>query len=200
MVPNCAEGGVLGILPGIVGSIQATEAIKLILGKGEPLIGRLLLYSALEMRFTEVTIKRDSNCPVCGDHPTIRQLIDYEEFCGIRGEGESGQPLESQWETTVEEVKSRLDRGDDFDILDVRTPEEWHLCHIDGAKLIPLGELPARIRELDSSREIVVHCRTSVRSSKARTFLTGAGFRKVKVMRGGITEWAQKVDRSMPTY
>jgi adenylyltransferase/sulfurtransferase len=200
MVPSCAEGGVLGILPGVIGCIQATEAIKLILGKGEPLIGRLMLYDALEMRFRELKVRRNPNCPLCGEHPTIRELIDYEQFCGIRGEEEHAAQLESQWETTVEEVKARLDRGDDFDILDVRNPEEWQICHIDGAKLLPLGELPARVHELDSAREMVVHCKCGVRSAKAVRFLRDAGFRKIKNVRGGITEWAHKIDRSMPTY
>jgi len=200
MVPSCAEGGVLGILPGVIGCIQATEAIKLILGKGDTLIGRLLLYDALEMRFRELKVRRNPQCPLCGDQPTIKQLIDYEQFCGIRGHEESGPQLGSQWETTVEDVKARLDRRDDFDILDVRNLEEWQICHIAGAKLLPLGELPARVHELDSAREIVVHCKSGVRSAKAVAFLREAGFRKIKNVRGGILDWARKIDRSMPTY
>ena len=200
MVPSCAEGGVLGILPGVIGCIQATEAIKLILGKGETLIGRLMLYDALEMRFRELKVRRNPQCPLCGDQPTIQQLIDYEQFCGIRGEEHASPQLGSQWETTVEEVKARLDRGEDFDVLDVRNPEEWQICHIAGAKLLPLGELPARVHELDSAREMVVHCKSGVRSAKAVAFLREAGFRKVKNVRGGITEWARKIDRSMPVY
>ncbi len=200
MVPSCAEGGVLGILPGVIGCIQATEAIKLILGKGETLVGRLVLYDALEMRFRELKVRRNPNCPLCGDNPTIRQLIDYEQFCGIRGEEEQAALLESQWETTVEEVKARLDRGDQFMILDVRNPEEWQICRIDGATLLPLGELPARVHELDSARDLVVHCKSGARSAKAVQFLRDAGFRKIKNVRGGILEWARKIDRAMPTY
>jgi adenylyltransferase/sulfurtransferase len=200
VVPSCAEGGVLGILPGVIGCIQATEAIKLILGKGKPLIGRLLLYDALEMKFREVKIKRNPECPLCGDNPTITALIDYEQFCGVRGEESGEAQLESRWETTVEEVKARLDRGDDFDVLDVRNPEEWQICHIKGARLIPLGELPARMHELDPARDIVVHCKSGVRSAKAVAFLREAGFRKIKNVRGGIIEWARAIDPSMPTY
>jgi adenylyltransferase/sulfurtransferase len=200
MVPSCAEGGVLGILPGVIGCIQATEAIKLILGKGEPLIGRLLLYDALDMRFRELRVRRNPDCPLCGDRPTIKQLIDYEQFCGIRGAEDTGPQLGSQWETTVEEVQAQRDRGEDLLILDVRNPEEWQICHIDGAKLIPLGELPARVHELDSARDMVVHCKSGVRSAKAVAFLREAGFRKIKNVRGGILEWARKIDPSLPTY
>ena len=199
-VPSCAEGGVLGILPGVIGCIQATEAIKLILGKGKPLIGRLLLYDALEMKFREVKIKRNPECPVCGDNPAIKALIDYEQFCGMRGEEAGAVQVESDFETTVQDVKARRDHGDDFDILDVRNPEEWAICHIEGAKLIPLGELPARMHELDLSREIAVHCKGGVRSAKAVSLLREAGFRKVKNVRGGILEWAHAIDPSMPTY
>jgi adenylyltransferase/sulfurtransferase len=200
MTPNCAEGGVLGILPGVIGCIQATEAVKLILRRGSPLIGRLLLYDALKMRFRELNIKRDPNCPLCGEHPTIAELIDYERFCGVSTHGAPNSPGEIEWETTVEEVKARLDRGEDFDILDVRTPEEWQICHIAGSKRIPLGELPLRVGELDSTREIVVHCKSGVRSAKAVALLRDAGFQKVKNVRGGIAEWAQTIDRSMPRY
>lgn len=199
-VPSCAEGGVLGILPGVIGCIQATEAIKLILDKGRPLIGRLLLYDALEMKFREVKIRRNPECPMCGDHPTIKELIDYEQFCGLRGEERSSSNTDTQWETTVTEVKARLDRGDDFDILDVRNPEEWEICHIDGAKLIPLGELPARMHELDFARDIVVHCKSGARSAKAVALLREAGFYRAKNVRGGIIEWAKRVDPSLPTY
>lgn len=200
MVPSCAEGGVLGILPGVIGCIQATEAIKLILGKGETLIGRLLLYDALEMSFRELKVRRNADCALCGDNPTIRELVDYEQFCGIRGQEEAGQQLGSQWETTVEEMKARMDRGDPITILDVRNPEEWQICHIQGASLLPLGELPARVHELDTAREMVVHCKSGIRSAKAVAFLLQAGFRKVKNLRGGITEWARKIDPKMPTY
>lgn len=199
-VPSCAEGGVLGILPGLVGCIQATEAVKLVIGKGEPLIGRLLLYDALAMKFREIRLKRNPQCPLCGDNPTIKELIDYEAFCGVRGEEQAGPELEAQWETTVEEVRARLERGDDFDLIDVRNPEEWQICRIEGAKLIPLGELPERVHELDSARELVVHCKSGARSAKAVAFLRDAGFRKIKNVRGGILEWARKIDPSMPTY
>jgi adenylyltransferase/sulfurtransferase len=191
---------VLGILPGVIGCIQATEAIKLILGKGSTLIGRLLLYDALEMRFRELKVRRNLHCPLCGEAPTIRQLIDYDQFCGVRGAESAAPALDSPWETTVEEVRTRRERADDFVILDVRNPEEWQICHIDGAVLVPLGQLPARLHELDSARELVVHCKSGARSAKAVQFLREAGFRKVKNMRGGILEWARKIDPRMPTY
>jgi adenylyltransferase/sulfurtransferase len=200
MVPSCAEGGVLGILPGVIGCIQATEAIKLIIGKGTSLSGRLLLYDALAMKFREIKIQRDPRCPVCGDNPTITELIDYEQFCGVRGEEGPGAELESQWETTVSEVKTRLDRGDDFDVLDVRNPEEWQICHIEGAQLIPLSELPSRVHELNSARDLVVHCKSGARSAKAVAFLRDAGFKRVKNVRGGIIEWAREIDPSLVKY
>lgn len=200
MVPSCAEGGVLGILPGVIGCIQATEAIKLVLGKGSPLIGRLLLYDALAMKFREIKIRRNPKCPLCGDEPTIKELIDYEEFCGVRGQEGSGPALELEWETTVEELKARIENGEDFDILDVRNPEEWEICHIEGARLIPVSDLPARVHELDSARDIVVHCKSGARSARAVKFLREAGFRKIKNLRGGIIEWAHKVDPSLHTY
>jgi len=147
-----------------------------------------------------VKIKRNPECPVCGDNPTIRELVDYEQFCGVRGEEASAQGGEAEYETTVQEVKARLDRGDDFDILDVRNPEEWQIAHIHGAKLIPLGELPARMHELDLSRDLVVHCKSGVRSAKAVALLREAGFRKIKNVRGGILEWSRAIDSSLPTY
>src|SRR5438477_1112836 len=197
LVPSCAEGGVLGILPGLVGIIQATEVIKLILGKGEPLIGRLLLVDALAMKFRELKLRKNPDCPVCGTHPTITKLIDYNEFCGIRGEEapvETGVP-----EIQVEELKKRLDRGDDLFILDVREPHEYQICNING-HLIPLGDLPKRVSELDSSKEIVAHCRSGVRSAKAVDFLRQAGFKKVHNLAGGILAWADRVDPKMPKY
>jgi rhodanese-related sulfurtransferase len=151
------------------------------------------------MQFREVRIKRDPHCPVCGDTPTIRQLIDYEEFCAgpaAKDRAQAGLPRE----VTVEEVKARRDNGDDFDLLDVRSPEEWIVSHIDGAILIPVGELPARLRELDSAREIIVHCKTGTRSAKAMAILLGAGFTNVKLMRGGITAWTQRIDRTLVSY
>ena len=197
LVPSCAEGGVLGILPGLLGVIQATEVIKLILGSGDPLVGRLLLVDALAMRFRELRLRKNPECPVCGANPTVRELIDYQEFCGIRGEeapASSGVP-----EIRPEELKARLDAGDDVFILDVREPHEYQICNI-GGHLIPLGELPARMNELDSSREIVAHCRSGVRSAKAVTLLRQAGFAKVKNLAGGILAWSDKVDPSVPKY
>lgn len=199
-VPSCAEGGVLGILPGVIGCIQATEAIKLIIGKGKPLIGRLLLYDALEMKFREVKIKRNPECPMCGDNPTIKALVDYEQFCGMRGEETVADNWNVNFDMTVQDVKARLNRGDDFDILDVRNPEEWAICHIEGAKPIPLSELPVRMHELDMTRDIAVHCKGGVRSAKAAGLLRAAGFTKVKNVQGGILEWARAIDPSMPTY
>ncbi|MBV9574930.1 MAG: molybdopterin-synthase adenylyltransferase MoeB [Acidobacteriales bacterium] len=197
LVPSCAEGGVLGILPGLVGVIQATETIKLILGKGEPLIGRLLLIDALAMKFRELKLRRNPECPACGENPTITGLIDYEQFCGIRGEE---QPVEASGsEMQAEELKRRLDAGDDIFVLDVREPHEYQICNL-GGHLIPLGELPNRVHELDSSREIVAHCRSGVRSAKAVSFLQQAGFRKVHNLAGGILAWADKVDPKMPKY
>ena len=197
VVPSCAEGGVLGILPGLVGVIQATEVIKLILGKGEPLIGRLLLVDALGMKFRELKLRKNPDCPACGAHRTITKLIDYNEFCGIRGEEkpvEAGLP-----EMTVEELKRRLDAGDDLFVLDVREPHEYQICNL-GGHLIPLGDLPRRVSELDSSREIVAHCRSGVRSGKAVDFLRQAGFKKVHNLAGGILAWADRVDPKMPKY
>jgi molybdopterin/thiamine biosynthesis adenylyltransferase/rhodanese-related sulfurtransferase len=201
LVPSCAEGGVLGILPGLVGVIQATEAIKLILGKGEPLIGRLLLVDALAMSFRELRLRKNPDCPVCGTHPTVTKLIDYNEFCGIRGEE---QPLPATDapkvpEIQVEELKRKLDAGDDVFVLDVREPHEYQICNING-HLIPLGDLPKRVHELDSARDIVVHCRSGVRSAKAVDFLQQSGFKKVKNLAGGILAWADRVDPKMPKY
>jgi sulfur-carrier protein adenylyltransferase/sulfurtransferase len=198
LVPSCAEGGVLGVLPGIVGAIQAAEAIKLILGKGEPLIGRLLLFDALGMRFRELKLRKNPDCPVCGTHPTITKLIDYEEFCGIRGE-EAPAPQTSVPEITARELKARLDRGDDLYILDVREPHEYQIANI-GGHLIPLGELSKRVNELDSSREIVAHCRSGKRSAEASEFLRKAGFRKLWNLKGGILAWSDEIDPSVPKY
>jgi sulfur-carrier protein adenylyltransferase/sulfurtransferase len=200
-VPSCAEGGVLGILPGLIGVIQATEAVKLILGKGAPLIGRLVLYDALQMSFQEFRVRRNPRCPICGDHPTITKLIDYEQFCGMRGqESAAPAPMEQQWETTVEEVKARLNQREPVFILDVRNPEEYQICRLPGSTLIPLPELPHRLNELDSSREMIVHCKSGMRSLKAVQFLRQQGFHKIKNLKGGILAWADRVDPSMPKY
>jgi len=197
LVPSCAEGGVLGILPGLLGVIQATEVIKLILGSGEPLIGRLLLVDALGMHFRELRLRKNPECPVCGTNPTVRELIDYDQFCGVRGE--EAPALSSVPEIRPEELKARLDAGSDIFILDVREPHEYQICNL-GGHLIPLGDLPARMNELDSSREIVAHCRSGVRSAKAVALLRQAGLSKVKNLAGGILAWADKVDPSLPKY
>ena len=198
LVPSCAEGGVLGILPGLIGVIQATETIKLILGKGDPLIGRLLLVDAMGMNFRQLKLRKHPECPACGPNPTVRELIDYQEFCGIRGEEEA--PVTTNVpQISVEELKRRLDSGDDIFILDVREPHEYQICNLNGY-LLPLGDLPKRVHELDSSREIVAHCRSGVRSAKAVDFLRTAGFRKVKNLAGGILAWADKIDPAMPKY
>jgi molybdopterin/thiamine biosynthesis adenylyltransferase/rhodanese-related sulfurtransferase/molybdopterin converting factor small subunit len=198
LVPSCAEGGVLGILPGTVGLIQATETVKLILGIGEPLIGRLVLYDALAMRFRELKLRRNPECPVCGDHPTITKLIDYQEFCGIPNQTHEEKPMEGDIDPT--EVKAKIDRGDRFVLIDVREPHEYQICNIPQAKLIPLGDLPKRVNELDSADEIVAHCKSGMRSAKAVDFLKQAGFKKVRNMKGGILAWSDKVDPTVPKY
>jgi adenylyltransferase/sulfurtransferase len=198
LVPSCAEGGVLGILPGLLGIIQATETIKLILGSGEPLIGRLLLVDALAMRFRELKLRKNLDCPVCGTHPTVMTLLDYNQFCGIRGEeapaANAGIP-----EIQPEQLKRRLVAGEDIYILDVREPHEYQICNI-GGHLVPLGDLPKRVSELDSSREIVVHCKMGGRSAKAVEFLRQSGFSRVSNLAGGILAWSDKVDPSLPKY
>jgi adenylyltransferase/sulfurtransferase len=200
-VPSCAEGGVLGILPGLIGCVQATEAVKLLLGKGSPLIGRLLLYDALHMSFREFKVRRNPKCPACGDHPTVTKLIDYEQFCGVRGqEAPAPTSADPSSETTVEELKKRLDQQEKVFILDVRNPEEYQICRIPGSTLIPLPDLPNRLRELDPYREMVVHCKSGMRSAKAVALLREQGFRKLKNLTGGIMAWADKVDPSMPKY
>ena len=198
LVPSCAEGGVLGILPGLLGVIQATETIKLILGAGEPLIGRLLLVDALGMRFRELKLRKNLDCPVCGANPTVTELIDYNQFCGIRGE-EAPTTVTGIPEIQPEELKRRLAAGEDIYILDVREPHEYQICNI-GGHLIPLGDLPKRVSELDSSREIVVHCKMGGRSAKAVDFLRQAGFTRVHNLAGGIQAWSDKVDPSIPKY
>jgi|KBSMisStaDraftv2_1062788.scaffolds.fasta_scaffold75416_3 adenylyltransferase/sulfurtransferase len=203
LVPSCAEGGVLGVLPGIIGVIQATEAIKLILGTGEPLIGRFLIYDALKMRFRELKLRKDPDCPVCGTHPTVTKLIDYEQFCGIRPEPAAVQTSGAgvnQFETTSVELKKRLDAGDDVFILDVREPNEYQICRIPGSVLIPLGELPRRYAELPTDKDIVAQCKMGGRSAKATEFLQSVGFKRVKNLRGGILDWIDKVDPSQPKY
>jgi adenylyltransferase/sulfurtransferase len=200
-VPSCAEGGVLGILPGLIGCIQATEAVKLILGTGSPLVGRLLLYDALQMSFREFKVRRNPKCPMCGDQPTITKLIDYEQFCGVRGqEAPAPQAAAGIAETTVEELKKRLDAGEKVFILDVRNPEEVQISRIPGSTLLPLPALPQRFRELDPEREMVVHCKSGMRSAKAIQFLQQQGFRKLKNLKGGILAWADRIDPTMMKY
>jgi len=200
MVPSCAEGGVLGILPGVIGVIQATEAVKLIIGKGELLVGRLLLYNALDMSFRTLKLRRDKNCPVCGDRPTVTKLIDYEAFCGLK-RGEGGEAVTIP-EITVFELKAKMDQKEDFLLLDVREPFENEIAKIPGSKLIPLGELPNRLQELESfkNKEIVAHCKMGGRSAKAVELLQKSGFKKVWNVVGGITEWSNKIDPSVPKY
>src|SRR5882672_7375219 len=200
LVPSCAEGGVLGILPGTIGLIQATEAVKLILGKGEPLVGRLMLYDALAMKFRELKLRKNSDCPVCGTHPTLTKLIDYQEFCGMPQHEPAPAPGIAEGEIDPVEVKAKMDRGDHFVLIDVREPHEYQICSIPNAKLIPLGDLPKRINELDSADEIIAHCKSGMRSAKAVEFLKQAGFKKVKNMKGGILAWSDKVDPRVPKY
>jgi sulfur-carrier protein adenylyltransferase/sulfurtransferase len=197
LVPSCAEGGVLGVLPGIVGAIQANEAIKWILQTGDLLSGRLLLFDALKMRFRELKLRKHPDCPVCGVNRTIHALIDYDAFCGIRGE--EVQDDVRVPEMAVTELKRRLDAGDDVVVLDVREPHEYQICNI-GGRLIPLGELAARVHELDSAHDIVVHCRTGVRSAQAVEFLQDAGFERVWNLKGGIHAWSDEIDPTLPKY
>jgi adenylyltransferase/sulfurtransferase len=202
LVPSCAEGGVLGVLPGIIGVIQATEAIKVILGIGEPLIGRFMIYDALKMRFRELKLRKDPECPVCGTNPTVTKLIDYEQFCGMRPEPQTqttGATV-NEWEITPVELKKKLDAGETPFILDVREPNEYQINKITGSTLIPLGELPRRYQELPRDREIITQCKMGGRSAKAQDFLKSVGFSNVKNLRGGILEWIDKVDPSQPKY
>lgn len=196
-VPSCAEGGVLGILPGVIGCIQATETIKLILGIGEPLIGRLLHYDALNMTFKTFKIRRDPKWAVGAPHPTIRGLIDYEQFCGVRG-GPAPAPLGA--EITPEQLKKRIDAGEDLFVLDVRNPNEFQICRIPGTTLLPLPELPNRFVEVPKDREVIVHCKSGMRSAKAIEFLKSQGYSKLANLTGGILAWAEKVDPGMPRY
>jgi sulfur-carrier protein adenylyltransferase/sulfurtransferase len=192
LVPSCAEGGVLGILPGIIGVIQATEAIKLIIGEGEPLIGRLLLFDALKMKFRELKLRKNPDCPLCGERPTITKLIDYDQFCGVTPHAEE-KVEDTGWEVTPTQLKARLDRGDRVTIIDVREPHEWQIANLEdyGSKLIPLGQFPSRVGELNPDDDIVVHCKMGGRSAKAYEVLN---------LKGGILAWADQVDQNMPKY
>lgn len=200
LVPSCAEGGVLGILPGVVGTIQATEAVKVILGAGEPLIGRFLLFDALKMRFRELKVRKNPECPICGDHPTVTELIDYEQFCGITPVGQDSETPSSSDVATVEELKTRLDRKDSFLLLDVREQREFEICRIPGSVLIPLGELPSRLDELKGRDDMIVHCKSGVRSGKAVALLRGSGFAGARNLTGGILAWIERIDPTLPKY
>ncbi len=198
LVPNCAEGGVLGILPGVVGALQATEAIKLLLGKGDSLVGRLLLFDALEMRFQELRLKRDPSCALCGEQPTIHELREYGASCDTAGP--SLGPPGPRLEITPRELAQRLDAGDAPALLDVRTAEEWAICRLAGARLIPLAELEERLLDLDPQQEIVVYCHLGGRSARAVRFLRAQGFGRALDLAGGIDAWAVAVDTAMPRY
>jgi sulfur-carrier protein adenylyltransferase/sulfurtransferase len=200
LVPSCAEGGVLGILPGLVGMIQATEAIKLILGKGESLAGRLLLVDALNMKFRELKLRKNPECPVCGDHPTVTKLIDYQQFCGIVPESKQEQAVKNGIpQLTVKELKQRIDAGEDVFVLDVREPYEYQIANI-GAKLIPQNDVPKRLSEIDRNREIVVQCRSGQRSQRIAEYLAQQGYGNVKNLAGGILAWADEIDPKMQKY
>jgi sulfur-carrier protein adenylyltransferase/sulfurtransferase len=200
LVPSCAEGGVLGILPGVIGLIQATETVKLILGIGSPLVGRLMLYDALGMKFRELKLRKNPECPVCGDNRTVTKLIDYVQFCGVPHQEGPAEPVPVAGDIDPAEVKAKLDRGDRFTLIDVREPHEFQICRIPGSTLIPLGELPKRVGELDQNAEIVAHCKSGARSAKAVDFLKQAGFKYARNMKGGILAWSDKVDPSVPKY
>ena len=196
LVPSCAEGGVLGVLPGVIGTIQATEAVKLILGVGNPLIGRLLLYDALQMSFDQVNLRKDPDCPVCGKNPTVTELIDYVQFCGVHPAEELG----SNREITPAELRDKLHDGGNVVLLDVREPHEWAISHLEGALLIPQGDLPTRMSELNTADEIVLLCRSGERSALALNLLHDAGFRRLKNLVGGVNAWARTIDPTMPQY
>jgi len=203
LVPNCAEGGVLGVLPGIIGSLQALEAIKLIADVGEALIGRLVLFDALALRWRELKLKKNPGCPICSDHPTITGLIDYEEFCGYTPNGDMTERTEEKvQEVTVEELKARLDRGERPALLDIREPFEWNIVNLGdyGARMIPMKELAARENELDRDQELIVYCRSGSRSAQVARQLMDRGFRNVFNLKGGVRAWAEKIDPSLPTY
>lgn len=200
LVPSCAEGGVLGILPGLVGVMQATEVIKLILGKGEPLVGRLLLIDALNMRFRELKLRRNPECPVCGENPTVIELIDYQQFCGIAPKtAEEKKEMNGIPQISVRELKQRIDAGEDVQLIDVREPYEHQIAQM-GGKLIPMNEVPQRLHEIDRNREVLVHCKSGGRSQKIAEFLRQNGYEKVANVAGGITAWSNEIDTSVPKY
>ncbi len=200
MVPSCAEGGVLGVLPGIIGVMQAIEAVKLIMGIGETLMGRMIAFDALKMKFREFKLRKDPKCPVCSENPTITELIDYDQFCGIP-QAKAAEDAEPHVPSvTVQELKAKQDRGDKFVLLDVREPFEYDICRIPGSKLIPLGNLPSRMSELDSADEILLQCKSGARSARALRLLQEAGFSKLANVEGGIAAWAEQIDPSVPKY
>jgi molybdopterin/thiamine biosynthesis adenylyltransferase/rhodanese-related sulfurtransferase len=199
MVPSCAEGGVLGVLPGIIGCIQATEILKLAIGRGESLVGRLILFDALNMKFRELKLRRDPECPICGEHPTIKALIDYEQFCGIPAE--PAVPVGNPDEVTVQELKRALENPKSgIKVIDVRDPDEYEIAHIKGVPLMPLGDLPGRFTELDPNQQYYLHCKAGVRSMKALKFLRNQGFKYLKSVKGGIDAWSDEIDHSVPKY
>ena len=200
LVPSCAEGGVLGVLPGTIGSIQATEALKLILGIGEPLVGRLLLYDALDLSFQTVKLQKNPDCKVCGENPEVTELIDYEAFCGVPAHDHEEGSAGEEWDITAQELASKLEASGSLRLIDVREPHELEISHLEGAELIPLGQFASRLSELDSSEEIVLFCKAGTRSTRALEILASAGFKKIKNLKGGINAWAQKVDPSLPIY
>jgi adenylyltransferase/sulfurtransferase len=200
LVPSCAEGGVLGILPGLVGVIQATEVIKLILGNGSPLVGRLLLVDALNMRFRELKLRKNPECPVCGDHPTVTELIDYQNFCGIVPEAPQEANLKNGIpQITVKELKRRIDAGEDVQLIDVREPYEYQIAQI-GGKLIPQNDVPQRLAEIDRDREVVVHCKSGGRSQRIAEFLKQSGYPRVANVAGGILAWSDEIDPKVQKY
>lgn len=202
LVPSCAEGGVLGILPGVIGVIQATEVVKILLGKGETLAGRLMLYDAYNMRFREMKLRKSPDCPICGPNPSIRELIDYHQFCGIPQQPVAPPPAATASDKEIEpaQVKALIDQKANFVLVDVREPHEYQICNIPYAKLIPLGELPKRLSELNPADDIVVHCKSGMRSAKGCDVLRQNGFQRVRNMKGGILAWSDKVDPSVPKY
>ena len=200
LVPSCAEGGVLGVLPGTIGTLQATEALKLILGIGQPLIGRLLLFNALDMSFDFVSLRKNPKCRICGPEPEVTALIDYEAFCGVPGHDHEQGSVGGGWDIDVSQLAERLQHGEAIRLLDVREPHELEISRLEGATLIPLGQLAERLSELDSADEMVVFCKGGTRSARALELLASAGFRKVKNLKGGINAWAREVDPRMPVY
>jgi len=200
LAPSCSVGGVLGVLPGTIGTIQATETIKLILGVGEPLIGKLMLYNALDLSFKFLNLQKNPHCKVCGDHPEITELIDYMEFCGVLSQEHDPGSAGEEWDITAQELAERLAHGDKLRLIDVREPLEVEISHLEGSDLIPLDQLPSRLSELESSQEIVLICRAGIRSVRALGVLIKAGFRNVKNLKGGINAWAENVDTSLPVY